>query len=164
MISKYSNRHKILRQITEFPVTSGNVARMQPTILLVTSNGIGMGHLARAVAIGQALKGRAEVVIASMAYGISEVNAATGIKTFYIPGRDKADVPKYAWESFLRDQILQLAQETNAQVVTFDGVVPYPGILSARLKNNHFKLVWIRRGFWQRKLHTLALEIGRAHV
>ena len=130
---------------------------MQPTILLVTSNGIGMGHLARAVAIGQALKGRAEVVIASMAYGISEVNAATGIKTFYIPGRDKADVPKYAWESFLRDQILQLTQETNAQVVTFDGVVPYPGILSARLKTNHFKLVWIRRGFWQRKLHTLAL-------
>ena len=53
-----------------------------------------MGHLARAVAIGQALKGRAEVVIASMAYGISEVNAATGIKTVYIPGRDKADVPK----------------------------------------------------------------------
>ena len=157
MISKYSNRHKILRQITEFPVTSGNVARMQPTILLVTDNGIGMGHLARTVAIAQKLKGQAEVVIASMSEAVSEVNPATGIKTFYIPSRRKVDIPSYKWESFLRDRILQLVKETNAQVVTFDGVIPFPGILSARLKNNNFKLVWIRRGFWQRKLHTLAL-------
>jgi len=157
VISKYSNRHKILRQITEFPVTSGNVARMQPTILLVTDNGIGMGHLARTVAIAQKLKGQAEVVIASMSEAVSEVNPATGIKTFYIPSRRKVDLPSYKWESFLRDRFLQLVKETNAQVVTFDGVIPFPGILSARLKNNLFKLVWIRRGFWQRKLHTLAL-------
>lgn len=146
-----------MRQITEFPVTSGNVARMQPTILLVTDNGIGMGHLARTVAIAQKLKGQAEVVIASMSEAVSEVNAATGIRTFYIPSRRKAEMASYKWESFLRDRILHLVKETNAQVVTFDGVIPFPGILSARLKNNHFKLVWIRRGFWQRKLHTLAL-------
>ena len=157
MISKYSNRPKILRQITEFPVTSGNVARMQPTILLVTDNGIGMGHLARTVAIAQKLKGQAEVVIASMSEAVSEVNPTTGIKTFYIPSRRKAEMASYKWESFLRDRILHLVKETNAQVVTFDGVIPFPGILSAKLKNNNFKLVWIRRGFWQRKLHTLAL-------
>ena len=29
---------------------------MRPTIILATSNGIGMGHLARATAIGEALK------------------------------------------------------------------------------------------------------------
>jgi UDP-N-acetylglucosamine:LPS N-acetylglucosamine transferase len=157
---------KILRKITGFKAARGNVACMQPNILLVTSNGIGMGHLARAVAIGQALKGvqgvkgvngNAQVAIASMAQGISEVNAATGIKTFYIPGRDKADVPSYKWEFFLRQRILEIAKETNAQIITFDGVVPYPGVLAARLKSKDFQLVWIRRGFWQRKLHTLAL-------
>ena len=98
MISKYSNRHKILRQITEFPVTSGNVARMRPTILLVTDNGIGMGHLARTVAIAQKLKGQAELAIASMSEAVSEVNPATGIKTFYIPSRRKVDIPSYKWE------------------------------------------------------------------
>lgn len=146
-----------MRKITGFKAARGNVACMQPNILLVTSNGIGMGHLARAVAIGQALKGRANVAIASMAQSISEVNAATGIKTFYIPGRDKAGLPSYKWEFFLRKRILEIARETNAQIITFDGVVPYPGILAARLSSDKFKIIWIRRGFWQRKLHTYAL-------
>jgi len=39
-------------------------------MILATSNGIGMGHLARACAITESLKGFAEPIIVSMAGGI----------------------------------------------------------------------------------------------
>ena len=39
----------------------------KPTIILATSNGIGMGHLARASAIAKALKNEANPIIVSMA-------------------------------------------------------------------------------------------------
>ena len=42
----------------------------KPTIILATSNGVGMGHLARASAIALALKEYANPIIVSMAGGI----------------------------------------------------------------------------------------------
>ena len=38
----------------------------KPTVILATSNGIGMGHLARASAIAKALKNDANPIIVSM--------------------------------------------------------------------------------------------------
>ena len=41
----------------------------KPSIILATSNGVGMGHLARASAIAKALKTEANPIIVSMAGG-----------------------------------------------------------------------------------------------
>ena len=43
----------------------------KPTIILATSNSVGMGHLARASAIALALKEYANLIIVSMASGIA---------------------------------------------------------------------------------------------
>ena len=45
----------------------------KPTIILATSNGVGMGHLARASAVALALKDVADPIIVSMAGGIAEI-------------------------------------------------------------------------------------------
>ena len=45
----------------------------KPTIILATSNGVGMGHLARASAVALALKPVANPIIVSMAGGIAEI-------------------------------------------------------------------------------------------
>ena len=45
----------------------------KPTIILATSNGVGMGHLARASAVALALKDLANPIIVSMAGGIAEI-------------------------------------------------------------------------------------------
>ena len=47
----------------------------KPTIILATSNGVGMGHLARASAVALALKEVANPIIVSMAGGIAEIPA-----------------------------------------------------------------------------------------
>jgi hypothetical protein len=131
----------------------------KPTIILATSNGVGMGHLARASAIALELKDIANPIIVSMAGGLAEVPNFVGIRCEYIPGRDRGWMPRKLWDAYLRDRLLALIEETNAQVLSFDGVVPYPGVISAKLKRNDLALVWVRRGLWQKKPQGLALGL-----
>lgn len=129
----------------------------KPTIILATSNGIGMGHLARATAIGQALQGRANPIIISMASAVAEIPEATGIPAEYITGRDRGLMPRHKWDRYLRDRILALAKESDATILTFDGVVPYPGVLAAKIANPNLILIWIRRGLWQKNPQRFVL-------
>ena len=131
----------------------------KPTIILATSNGVGMGHLARASAIALELKEIANPIIVSMAGGVAEVPNFVGVRCEYIPGRDRGWMPRKLWDAYLRDRLLALIEETNAQVLSFDGVVPYPGVIGAKLRKNDLALVWVRRGLWQKKPQGLALGL-----
>jgi UDP:flavonoid glycosyltransferase YjiC (YdhE family) len=131
----------------------------KPTIILATSNGVGMGHLARASAIALELKDIANPIIVSMAGGVAEVPNFVGVRCEYIPGRDRGWMPRKLWDAYLRDRLLALIEETDAQVLSFDGVVPYPGVIAAKLKKSDLALVWVRRGLWQRKPQGLALGL-----
>ena len=134
----------------------------KPTVILATSNGIGMGHLARASAIAKALKNDANPIIVSMAGGIAEIPSALGIPCEYIPGKDRGWMPRPKWDLYLRDRLVALIDETDAKVLTYDGVVPYAGVIAARIARPNVKLVWIRRGLWQKKIHRFALPLQSA--
>jgi len=136
----------------------------KPTVILATSNGIGMGHLARASAIAKALKSQANPIIVSMAGGIAEIPDALGIPCEYIPGKDRRWMPRPKWDLYLRDRLVALIDETDAKVLTYDGVVPYAGVIAARIARPNVKLVWIRRGLWQKKIHRFALPLQSASM
>ena len=53
-----------------------------------------------------------------------------------------------------------MIDETDAKIVSFDGVVPYPGIIGIKSIRPEIKLVWVRRGFWQKtsQRHLLNLQ------
>ena len=131
----------------------------KPTIILATSNGVGMGHLARASAVALALKPVANPIIVSMAGGIAEIPSFMGIRCEYIPGRDRLWMTRQKWDEYLRDRLLALVEETDAKVLSFDGVVPYPGVIAARNANPKLKLVWVRRGLWQKKPQRFILGL-----
>jgi UDP-N-acetylglucosamine:LPS N-acetylglucosamine transferase len=134
----------------------------KPTIILATSNGVGMGHLARASAVARALKEVANPIIVSMAGGIAEVPSFMGIRCEYIPGRDRMWMSREKWDVYLRDRLLALVEETGAKVLSFDGVVPYPGVIAAKNANPNLKLVWVRRGLWQKKPQRFVLGLQSA--
>jgi spore coat polysaccharide biosynthesis predicted glycosyltransferase SpsG len=134
----------------------------KPTIILATSNGVGMGHLARASAIALALKPVANPIIVSMAGGIAEISDYMGIRTEYIPGRDREWMTRDLWDQYLRDRLVALVEETDAKLLSFDGVVPYPGVIAAKVKAPHISLVWVRRGLWQKKPQRFVLGLQSA--
>lgn len=128
-------------------------------VIMITSNGVGAGHLIRASAIARRLKHEARPIILSMAYSVVEVANALGIECEFVPGRDKGLMSRRRWDEYLRDRLVALIDETDARVVTFDGVVPYPGILAAKFRRPNVSFVWIRRGMWQKKPQGIALSL-----
>jgi UDP-N-acetylglucosamine:LPS N-acetylglucosamine transferase len=131
----------------------------KPTIILATSNGIGMGHLVRATAIAEELKNVARPILVSVASGIAEIPSTTGIPSEYIPGKTRRWMRAHRWDRYFRDRLIAIADETGASVISFDGVVPYPGFIATKLKRPDLTIVWVRRGFWQKNLLRFALPI-----
>ncbi len=58
-----------------------------------------------------------------------------GIRCEYIPGRDRMWMSRDKWDEYLRDRLLALVDETGARVMSFDGVVPYPGVIAAKVSH-----------------------------
>jgi UDP-N-acetylglucosamine:LPS N-acetylglucosamine transferase len=131
----------------------------KPTIILATSNGIGMGHLARATAVAEELKSSAHPIIVSVAGGIAEVPAVMGIPCEYIPGKSRRWMPAQRWDRYFRDRLIAIADETGASVISFDGVVPYSGFIATKLKRPNLTIVWVRRGLWQKNILRFALSL-----
>ena len=129
----------------------------KPTIILATSNGIGMGHLARATAVAEELKDVARPILVSVAGGIAEIPSTTGIPCEYIPGKTRRWMPAHRWDRYFRDRLIAIADETCASVISFDGVVPYPGFIATKLKRPDLTIIWVRRGLWQKNLLRFAL-------
>jgi UDP-N-acetylglucosamine:LPS N-acetylglucosamine transferase len=116
-----------------------------------------MGHLARATAVAEELKNTAQPIIVSVAGGIAEVPAIIGIPCEYIPGKARRWMPAHRWDRYFRDRLIAIADETGARVISFDGVVPYPGFIGTKLKRPDLSIVWVRRGLWQKNILRFAL-------
>jgi hypothetical protein len=95
-----------------------------------------------------------------MASGVVEVPKIAYVNFEYVPGRDRKWMGRFEWDKYLRDRIVALIDETDAKIVSFDGVVPYPGIIGIKSIRPKVKLVWVRRGFWQKtsQRHLLNLQ------
>jgi UDP-N-acetylglucosamine:LPS N-acetylglucosamine transferase len=94
-----------------------------------------------------------------MAGGIAEIPEFMGIRCEYIPGRDRMWMSRDKWDVYLRDRLVALADETGARVMSFDGVVPYPGVIAAKVLYPKLALVWVRRGLWQKKPQRFVLGL-----
>ena len=116
-----------------------------------------MGHLARATAVAEELKGVARPILVSVAGGIAEIPSTTGIPCEYIPGKTRRWMPAHRWDRYFRDRLIAIADETGASVISFDGVVPYPGFIATKLMRPDLTIVWVRRGLWQKNLLRFAL-------
>jgi UDP:flavonoid glycosyltransferase YjiC (YdhE family) len=121
------------------------------SLLLVTSNGTGMGHLARQVAIALAAKGR--TTLFSMSAALPAVTDL-GASGEYCPGPDRDWIPERLWAQYLAARIQMIGWEVAANVVMFDGVAPYRGVTLARSRMAEVPFVWFRRGMWQRNVNS----------
>lgn len=129
----------------------------RPTVLLVTSNGTGMGHLTRQSAVARALGDRAEVVVLSLSSGLPVV-LDQGLRGEYLPSYQRPWMPRSDWHRYLADRVVALVTELGASVVAFDGVAPYRGLVLARRRLPGTAFVWFRRGLWRPGVNRAALR------
>lgn len=125
----------------------------RPSIILATSNGTGMGHLARQLAVAMAGDDEARVSLFSFSIALPLVTTDT-IRGEYCPGPDRDWIPPQVWDRYVADRLTALAREVEADVVAFDGVAPYRGVTLAKRRLPDTAFVWFRRGLWQEGVNT----------
>ena len=128
-----------------------------PTVVLATTNGRGMGHLSRQLALALASLGGMDPVIFSMSSSVPVVDRYD-MRAEWAPGLTRWQLPRHTWDAYLGDRIVALLQETQASAFVFDGVFPYDGVLRALRRLPDVPFIWSRRAMWQKGRNTRALR------
>lgn len=126
----------------------------------MTSNGTGMGHLSRQIAVAHALGDSALPVFFSLSRAVPVIGTY-GYRGEYCPSREREWMPVSRWQEYLRERVHTFAQESAVDTLVFDGVVPYQGLLRARMDLPDVRFVWMRRGFWRNGANAAALRSSR---
>lgn len=128
---------------------------MVKSVLLVTSNGWGLGHLVRQLAIAGRLPREVRCTIFTLSQAAA-VAARPDLE--YAPSYTQPWLAKGEWNGgYLRDRLVAIAEEVSADVIVYDGVVPYVGLLEA-LSLLPAERIWMRRGLWSERARTTPLR------
>jgi UDP:flavonoid glycosyltransferase YjiC (YdhE family) len=118
-------------------------------VLFFSSNGVGMGHLTRLLAIARRMGPDFEPVFFTMSQALPIVEQA-GYPVEFLPFHVYANVSPENWNIWLREHLDQVLDFHNPVAVVFDGGNPYGGLIDAVLPRN-IRLIWVRRGMWRQE-------------
>lgn len=114
-------------------------------VLFVTSNGGGLGHLSRTLAVAAEWDG--EVRFLTMSKGYSLI-ASAGYHGGYVPSQNREWNSRQQWGSIFARSLWKEITNHPPVLVLFDGVAIYPELRDiTRLAG--LPLVWLRRGMWK---------------
>jgi hypothetical protein len=126
----------------------GHAPRRPPLrVLFTSSNGVGVGHLTRLLAIARRCPSPLEAVFLTLSQAISVVRRQ-GFLAEYLPFHTYLACDVGRWNTFLREELNEVISFYEPRVVVFDGHVPYGGLLGAIDDNPEITFVWCRRGMW----------------
>lgn len=120
-------------------------AQRRPRALFIPSNGIGIGHAARLLAIARRMEADVEPVFASLGQA-SAIIEAFGYAAEYIPSHTDIGADRSDWDAWFRIQLREVIARQDIDVVVFDGHHPTPGLVHGALAEGRCRLVWVRRG------------------
>lgn len=121
---------------------------VKPAVLLMSTNGIGMGHLSRTMAIARRIQEPFQPVLVTMSHG-ADVAHDFGIHVEFIPYHNYLGTNKEAWNVALREELIALIDAFDARALVFDGNSPFQGMLDALQTRPQVWSIWSRRGMWR---------------
>lgn len=127
------------------------------TVLFFTSNGVGLGHVTRALAIAKRCPAGIEPVFATLSQGAALIEEA-GFSVEYLPFHAYLGADPNRWNHYLAGELAEIVRYHDPRVILFDGNTPYSGLVRAMQAADRAWTVWIRRGFWRVGSGGAALE------
>lgn len=122
---------------------------MKDYILLMCTNGAGLGHLTRGLAVARQIRQETsdyEIIILTTSLA-TEVIREMGFMYYYIPTYEL--MPKETtcnqWNEMLYNQMEHLITWYHPRAFIYDGASPYLGIVDAISQKNDWVTFWIKR-------------------
>ncbi|WP_395161397.1 hypothetical protein [Ilumatobacter sp.] len=120
-------------------------------VLLCTSNGAGLGHVARMMAVAEQFGPDIDCVLFTLSAGLP-IPVEAGLRVEHLASAGYLDVTTNEWHELLEDRVEQLISRYRPGLVVFDGVHPYRGLTNAlgrRRFGGRPTRVWMRRAMWR---------------
>ena len=114
-------------------------------VLLVSSNGAGLGHLTRLAAISRFVDGESLIYTLSSAY---HVLGKSSKEIVYFPSYGDIGLDGAVWNPLLKAHLGAVVKGFRPDVVVFDGTYVYRGVTAAT-RQADVPLIWLQRGCWR---------------
>lgn len=130
--------------------------------LFLPINGVGLGHLTRALAVARRLREAtpaAEIAFLTTSIGVPLVHRA-GFHCHHIPPARLAgkDVTKAEWNRLFFSGIENVLALYKPGVLIFDGSAPYVGLQRIIRSYRRIRYAWIKRGLYKTGVNQEALQ------
>ncbi|MDT0202925.1 glycosyltransferase [Nocardioides sp. AE5] len=120
----------------------------RPKVLLMSSNGAGMGHLTRLLAYARAMGDDAEIRFLSLSQAVPLVGQF-GFDFEYVASSQGLAMPPGLWQDVYVTRVSDAIGRFRPDVVVFDGTWPYNGTPDIRAQHPQARWIWSRRGMWR---------------
>lgn len=117
-------------------------------ILFATTNGTGLGHLTRGMAIARRLPPEVDVLFLTLSQAMPVV-AREGFYAEFLFSYDYGGLDYDVWNAHYARRLSHLLTTYQPDVVVFDGVTPYRGLVRAMQQSPATAFVWCRRAMWK---------------
>lgn len=125
-------------------------------VVLVSSNGAGLGHLTRLEAINRHLY--CPTMIYTLSKGFRRLEKKAD-ELVYFPSSATLDLNSRTWNSLFFSHFSAFISTTNPKVIVFDGTFLYSAIVETS-KVLDVPLVWIRRGRWKEDVRRRSIQFN----
>lgn len=123
-------------------------------VVLVSSNGAGLGHLTRLEAINRRLS--CTTIIYTLSKGFRRLEKKAD-ELVYFPSSATLELSSRTWNSLFFGHFSAFIATINPKVIVFDGTFLYAGLVETS-KALGVPLVWIRRGRWKSDVRNRSIQ------
>ena len=120
----------------------------QQTILFLSSNGIGLGHLTRQMAVARRLPVTLRPVFFTLSRALPLVQSE-GFLVEHVPFHRYLKADQARWNQIFARELVAALRFHQPEAIVFDGNVPYSGLLEAIAAYPRAVTIWIRRAMWR---------------
>jgi hypothetical protein len=117
-------------------------------VLMVTSNGEGLGHLVRLLAVAERLPAGTAARFLTLSTGASLVRER-GHPVDVVASHRRYGLDNTGFNAWLEEELALAIRAFEPGAVVFDGSVPYDGLLRVAEARRDLAWIWIRRALWQ---------------
>ncbi|OAP34571.1 glycosyl transferase [Sinorhizobium glycinis] len=154
-VAVLKNSRTIINSYANESIAEDNLVRSPPRrmgtrrrILFVATNGIGLGHITRLMAVAERMSDDVDTIFFTRSGGAALAHGR-GHAVDYIPCGLAMGVTDASWNRAYAQELLSAVEAFDVSAVVFDGNRPFPGLIAVAESRRDLAWIWIRRALWR---------------